>query len=157
MANNDLTRSVAGSCRSADDGSRTEESNTEDAMRQSSKPKPRTDEGSFPESARDESESERASKVSPKLETPMMRISIAERKRAKKARDEERREISHWAATEYEEMVKNAHCGYETFHQLPEGSSPPACLKNSSAGILGWAKYMETIKASKLSHWERGR
>ena len=47
-------------------------------------------------------------------------------------------------------MVKNAHRGYETFHQLPEGSSPPACLKNSSAGILGWAKYMETIKASKI-------
>ena len=31
--NNDLTRSVAGSCRSADDGSRTEELNTEDAVR----------------------------------------------------------------------------------------------------------------------------
>ena len=47
-------------------------------------------------------------------------------------------------------MVKNAHRGYETFHQLPEGSSPPACLENSSAGILGWAKYMETIKASRV-------
>ena len=57
--------------------------------------------------------------------------------------------MSYRAAIEYEEMVKNAHRGYETFHQLPEGSSPPACLENSSAGILGWAKYMETIKATK--------
>ena len=57
--------------------------------------------------------------------------------------------MSHRAANEYEEMVKSAHRGYETFHQLPEGSSPPACLENSSAGVLGWAKSMETIKASK--------
>ena len=46
-------------------------------------------------------------------------------------------------------MVKNAHHGYETFRLLPEGSSPPACLENSSAAILGWAKYMETIKATR--------
>ena len=55
----------------------------------------------------------------------------------------------HKAAIEHEEIVQNAHRGYETFHQLLEGSSPPACLETSSAGILGWAKYMETIKAAK--------
>ena len=85
----------------------------------------------------------------PELVPPMMHVNIADWKRIKKARVKERREMSHKAATEYEEMAKNAHRGYETFHQLPEGSSPPACLDNSSAGILGWAKYMETIKATR--------
>ena len=91
---NDLTRSVAGSCVSADDGSRTEEFNNEDATRQSSEPKPCADEGSVPESTRSGSEKsdddEQASMVSPKLDPPMMRMSIAERTRVEKARDKER-------------------------------------------------------------------
>ena len=61
----------------------------------------------------------------------------------------------HKAAIECDEMVKNAHRGYETCYQLPEGSSPPACLENSSAGILGCAKYMETIKATKCNSTEK--
>ena len=105
--NNDLTRSVAGSCRSADDGSIADEFNNEDAMRQSSEPKPRADNGSGHESTRSGSEKSgddrQASTVSLKLDPPMMRMSIAERKRVKKARDKERRDISHRAATEYEE------------------------------------------------------
>ena len=94
--------------------------NNEDAIRQSSEPKPRADDGSVHESTRSGSEKSdddtQASTVSPKLEPPMMRMSIAERKRVKKARDKERRDISHRAATEYEEVVNNAHRGYETFH-----------------------------------------
>ena len=43
----------------------------------------------------------------------------------------------------------------QTFHQLPERSSPPACLENTSAGILCWAKYMETIKATKCYSTEK--
>ena len=79
------------------------------------------------------------------------RAANGRRRRRKRRRPETRRdEISHRAAIENEEMVKSAHRGYETFHQLPEGASPPKYLENSSAGILGWATYMETIKASKV-------
>ena len=49
--------------------------------------------------------------VSPKLDPPMMHMSIAERKRVKKARDKEIRDISHRASTEYEEMVKSTQRG----------------------------------------------
>ena len=96
--NSDLTRSDAGSCRSADDGSRTQELNNGDAIRPSSEPKPRADEGSVPESTRSGSEKsdddKQASMVSPKLDPPMMHMSIAERKRVKNARDKERRHFS---------------------------------------------------------------
>ena len=132
---NDLTKSVTGLCRSADDGSRTEELNGDDAARDSSEPKPRPTDGSFPKAV--ETNNGRASMVLPELVPPMMRIHIAERTRIRNARTNERREFFHEAAIEYEEMVKNAHRSCETFRQLPEGSSPPACLENSSAGMIG--------------------
>ena len=52
--------------------------------------------------------------------------------------------MAHKAATENEDLTRLAHHGYEMFHQLPEGSSPLACLANSLAGLLRWAKFMET-------------
>ena len=45
----------------------------------------------------------------PGLYPPLMHIHIAEWKRIKKARIKKRRETSHRAATEYEEIVNNVH------------------------------------------------
>ena len=73
-------------------------------------------------------------------------VKIFCRKCTKKARVKERRGSAYKAATEYDELRRSARRGYEHFHQLPEGLSPPACHTNSSAGALGWAKYTETIK-----------
>ena len=97
----DPARSVTGLCRSADDGSRTEEFYDEDAARASLDPKPRLTDGSSLKSA--ETQDERASLVIadqaagqlpspllPELVPPMMHIHIAERKRIKKARIKER-------------------------------------------------------------------
>ena len=58
---NQLTRSITGLCRSANDGSRTEELNDEDAAMASSEPKPRLTDGSSLKSA--ETQDERASMV----------------------------------------------------------------------------------------------
>ena len=62
---NDLTTSVTGLCRSADDGSRTEEFYDEDAVRTTSDPKPRLTDRSSLKSA--ETQDKRASMVLPEL------------------------------------------------------------------------------------------
>ena len=76
----------------------------------------------------------------------MAKVNIADRKRIKRARAKERRELAYKAATEYEELQRSAHGVHERLHQLPEGSFSPACLTACSAGVLGWAKYMEATK-----------
>ena len=83
-------------------------------------------EGSFPESTWDARD---ASKVLPELLPPMMHMNIVERKRVNNARIKERREMSHRSAIEHEEIMKTVHRGYEAFHQLPEGPSPPVCFE----------------------------
>ena len=81
----DLTGSATGLCRSADDGSRTEEFDDEDAARASSEPKPHAGEGSIPESTWGASGT---SKVLPELVPPMMHIHIAEKETHQEGQDQ---------------------------------------------------------------------
>jgi hypothetical protein len=76
-------------------------------------------------------------------QTPLARMSIADRKRAKRERDRVRRELAHQAAVDYEVVTDKAKHGYEHFHQLPTGTSTIQQIENTSCGVLGWAKYAE--------------
>ena len=44
---------------------------------------------------------------------------------------------------QYEVILKQAIRGYETSHQLPDGTAAKAQVESSSAGIEGFAKYMD--------------
>lgn len=75
----------------------------------------------------------------------MARMSIADRKRAKKARYQERRESAHKAAMEYQVLVE-ALRGYKHFHELSEGTSTVQQAGNTSAGFIGLVKYWNMQK-----------
>ena len=81
---------------------------------------------------------------------PLARMNIADRKKAKKERDRERRDVAYKAATEYEEMTSRARRGYEIFHQLPRDASTCQQVESTSCGILGWAKYAETLTDEEI-------
>ena len=72
-------------------------------------------------------------------------MNVADTKRAKKARDQERRHKAYQAAAEYAQIVDQAKHGYEYVHQLPEGTSSIQQAENSGLGILGWATYAEGL------------
>ena len=78
--------------------------------------------------------------------TPIARMNIADRKRERKARQQARRETAQSAAVAYQELVDKALKGYELFHELPAGSSTSQQAENSSAGLIGWMRYHESMK-----------
>ena len=86
-------------------------------------------------------------------ELAAVRPNIADRKRLKKQNNATRRELQ-WHAFQCQQMIeKEAHAGYERFHQLPLGSSTKNQIENTSCGIQGWATYAGTIDDT-LTRWE---
>ena len=69
-------------------------------------------------------------------------VCIADRKRIKK-KDKQLRRMRMFNATEqYEAIKRQAIRGYELFHNLPEGSATEAQVISTSAGINGYAEYV---------------
>ena len=78
---------------------------------------------------------------------PLARMNVADRKRARKARDQVRREMASNAASAYQELVDKALKGYELFYDLPVGTSTTQQAENTSTGLIGWAKCGESDEA----------
>ena len=54
--------------------------------------------------------------------------------------------------------MKQAIWGYETFHKLPDGTATKAQVESSSAGIEGFAKYMDQeLENSIYAHVEKSK
>ena len=68
-------------------------------------------------------------------------MSVAERRRAKVAVNADRRR----ATLGNTERMKGVHLAFESFHDLPIGSSTVAQIQRLSAGIAGWAGNMQAL------------
>ena len=81
------------------------------------------------------------------------RDSTSQTERLKKQNNATRRELQYHAFQCQQMMEKEAHAGYERFHELPLGSSTRDQIENTSCGIQGWATYAGTIDDT-LTRWE---